>query len=629
MAINILAPGVYSSIRDLSAFVDNQPSTTGFIAMICESGPDNELIRVTNNTFNSVFGVPNLNYTHSSTFGMGPYVASSFLEESNNLYVIRCLPTTATYSNLYITTSSLLLDSTNGIPVDSSGATSNQSITCSYKTVASLNTKADVTGELSTGIDDTSASGYTLVAFTGLGRGEYYNNILIDINQHPNTGLAGVRQDLYIVDIYKLQKYTTRLTSADATSGGNAYDDYSLAETFEISFDPDAKDQSTESIFIEDIINTYSNLVRVYTNRVILKEMVRRNTAFADSTAVNGHLTINFAEGFVQSHTTAAGNFDISYGIQMASGSSGAMFTQYGLDGTGAGASYAGNLLAKAYQGTLESATDGTGRLIDEVLDVENFRFDVVLDAGYPINVKTQIGNLAIIRKDCLAVLDNGDHKTATAALATRQSSDSTSTLAFNSAFISLYEPYSKVYDLFTGSDIWVPPSYHVSRIIGFNDNSTEVWYPLAGFNRATVNTIKELRYNPSLGDRESFIKYQLNPIVRFGIGYSLFSQRTTLRQTSALQEIHIARLQMFIDRALKDFCRNYIFELNDEQTRSEIRKEINIFLSEIKSKRGLDSYTISTPVDEYDIKRRRISVNISLTPVRSVEQIYLTYSLN
>ena len=619
MGLNILAPGVYSSITDLSTFVNTAPGTTGFIAVITESGRDNQLVLVDRARYFQEFGNPNLNYTNDKRFGIGPYVADNFLTESNNLYVIRCMPTAATYANIFITTTSTLDD------LDSSGNVDDQDITCEIDSLASLSTMSLVEAGLSSGIDDTSAAGYNLVAFRGLGRGEYYNNVLIDVNKHPNSGLLGVRQDLYIIDVYLRQKYTNRLTTGDTTNSGYAYADYTLVETFEVSFDPDAKDELFDSLFVEDVVNNYSNLIRVTAQKTILQEIARRSKLDVSG----GYLDIDFSAGFVRSHTNSSDDFQLTYGNPLANGDHGGLFTRYGINTDTTSAAYPGNLLAKAYSGILPSAFDGTGSPLVGVLDTENYQFDVVFDAGYPSDesaVKTAIVELASVRRDCLAIIDNGEHYTAAAAIANRTEGD---TFAYNTPFASIYEPYTKVRDNYLGTDIFMPPSYHVAKIIGYNDRTTEIWYPLAGFNRAVINSIKEMRYNPSLADRENFIKYQINPIVKFGIGYALFSQRTTLRKSSALQEIHIIRLQMHIDRLLRNFCTNFIFELNDEETRSQIRKEINVLLSEIKTKRGLKSFSISTPSSEYDIKRRRISVNIILEPTRSVEQIHLSYAIN
>ena len=87
-----VSPGVFVSIVDLSEYVRNVPSTIGFVPIICESGPDNELIATNGEDFYKVFGEPDIKYA-GRTWGQGPYVAHSFLQQSDSLYVMRCLPT--------------------------------------------------------------------------------------------------------------------------------------------------------------------------------------------------------------------------------------------------------------------------------------------------------------------------------------------------------------------------------------------------------------------------------------------------------------------------------------------------------------------------------------------------------
>lgn len=611
MAINILAPGIISEVKDLSDYVETTPSTSGLIAMICEQGPDNQLVRVTRQTFYEYFGEPNISYTNDYNYGMGPYVASQFLEESNNLYVMRCLPSTAEFSNLFITTTTSLVsvDATTGLP------SSAQSITCDTSSFDNMNVKVELESQLSALTD---LSGYTLVGFYGVGRGEFYNNYQIDLNKHPlNGNPADNRLDLYVIDIYKKQSFTNRFSTADGS--GSTYVDYALVESFDVSFNPESKDPAGVSQFIEDVVNNYSKHLRCVASKAVLKEIYTRQTL--DNTGLQ--LTIDFSEGFVKSHsfTSSFGTINAGYGINLAYGSTGGMFTQYGLTTDTTALFHPKQLLARAYSGLLESYDDSS-LTVSEVIDTENFSFDVVLDAGYPTDVKTQIVNLANVRRDCLAIVDSLDNKTANLAIADRTSALS----GFNTPYAALYEPYTKVYDKFTGKDLWVPPSFHVAKVLGFSDRTTEVWYPLAGFNRAVIQSIKEMRYNPALGDRENFIKWQINPIVKFNEGYSIFSQRTTMKKTSAQNDINVVRLTIFIDKALRNFCNNYIFEINDSETWTEISEEINKFLREVKSRRGLESFSVSVGATEWDKKARRVNVDITFTPVRAIEQIHLTY---
>lgn len=280
--------------------------------------------------------------------------------------------------------------------------------------------------------------------------------------------------------------------------------------------------------------------------------------------------------------------------------------------------------LEQAYSGLLlnpKATITATSVYVDEILDTENVFFNLVYDAGYPTDVKTAITTLCTTRRDCVGILDNGDNTTVNNALDTR-----TDDHTYNTFYVALYEPYNKVSDPFTGEDIWFSPIYHMSYIIPRNDNVAELWFAAAGFNRAAINNIKELRYNPRLGQRDQLYLKQLNPIVRFSQGYVVWGQLTSQAKPSALQDLNIVRLVLYCKRAIEQFCRFFIFEQNDQITWGQVSGQIVEFLEVIKAKRGLDSYNVEVGATEYERKRKTFHVNVILNPTRVVERIELNF---
>jgi len=245
----------------------------------------------------------------------------------------------------------------------------------------------------------------------------------------------------------------------------------------------------------------------------------------------------------------------------------------------------------------------------------------MVFDCGYEDDVKTSISTLVQTRRDCVALMDNGDNSTFNASITAREN-----THVFNNYYCALYESYNKIYDTFTGQDIWVSPIYHMSYLAPRNDNVSELWYAIAGFNRTAIDTIKELRYNPKLGQRDQLYLKQLNPIVKFSQGYAPFSQLTTQAKASAMQDLNIVRLVLYIKRAFEQFCRYFIFEMNDAITWSKVSNQMTAFLEVVKQKRGLYSYSVSVGATDYEKKTKQFHANIVLEPTRVVEKINLNF---
>lgn len=637
-----ISPGVYTKIIDLSTYVQAVPSSIGFIPMLTEKGRDNELLFLGGRSeLISEFGEPSIT-KYGKNYGQGPYEAYNFLGESGALYVIRCLPTDATFSN---------------IRLDYTATDTTATISITY--VDSVNTKAEIKSNL-------TANAASICMLYPIGRGEYYNKIGVRITEYSNPLDEGV----YVLDIYEKQ------------SDG----DDVIIESFEVSFDPNAKDNSGDSLFISYILETYSSVLRAemlktgdasysdgYTNtaKVFDKNI---GTVEIDVTEASAYITDNkqdFSDwegagtgsyviitmdgtgnklwgwlgaaggdddqscavymdknlttrGWNGNNATYNDNSTITYVIKKNYASMAQAFTssdpvplKKGSDGSLLDASgdldtsIATQVLSQAYAGTL----------VEEVLDTENYYFSLVFDAGYPSNVKTSISSLVQTRRDCVAILDNGDNASYTTSMTTRQN-----THTFNTYYVALYEEYNKVYDIFTGTDVWFSPVYHMSYILPRNDTVAELWYAAAGFNRASIDSIKELRFNPRLGQRDQMYMKQLNPIVHLREGFAPFSQLTSQARASALQDLNIVRLILYCKVALERYCRGFLFEQLDEITMSQISGGIIEFLEDIKKRRGLYSYSVSVYATPYQKKRKTCSVDIMLEPVRTLEKIELNF---
>lgn len=628
-----LAPGVYVKIVDLSTYVQNVPSTIGFMSVITEMGPDNQLLKTNRRDFYLDYGDPNITYSNAA-YGQGPYIASSFLDQSDSFYIIRALPdgidvldndglptgvvAFAKYSNLAL----IGIVDTNPspvgvIPLDST-ANIEAVIYSGLKSKSEIEAQLLSTSPLSVGAS--AEEEVTFCIFYGIGRGEYYDNFQIRLTRHANPYAKGV----YILDIYRRQK------ADDVNDEGQLVPSYGIIETFMVSFNPTALDESGKTMFIEDVVNKYSRYIRIACNSQYCKLKaevydLEWDTYLATRNAIIQDIRDAIAEGDAVAEAAARAAlaalvepsfFDAPFvdgAISMGEGSTD-LFDEAGFRN-----GVAKSCLIKAYSGTI------TNPLTDEPeegpLNVEDIYFSLVFDGGYPTDVKMWIVNLVKTRGDCVAILDNGDNATAAAALLERQDSN-----PYNTRYAALYEAYSKVYDTFTGRDIWLSPVYHMANIIPFTDNTTEIWYAAAGFNRATIASIKELRYSPNLGQRDDFYLNQLNPIVKFNVGYTVFSQLTTQRRPSALQDINIIRTVLYIKRALEQYCRFYIFEFNDEETWTSVSQDISKFLKQVQNKRGLTSFTVNVSADEYQIQAKEFQVDITLVPKRVVERIYLNF---
>ncbi len=644
-----VSPGVFTKIIDLSTFIQNVPSTIGFACGFSKKGRDNELIFIgSRSDFISEWGDPDIR-DYGKNYGQGPYVAYNHLGESGALYWMRLLPDDAAFSN---------------IRIDSTLADATSSISITY--VESINTYAEIQSNLAT-------DGNTKpVAFLyPIGRGGFYNSLGIRLTVHSNPTLTGV----YVLDIYEkqsdgddviIESFDVSFDPYAVDSAGDSIFIKSMLETYSSMLRAEMSLTSgeytdgyklTSKIFDKDIgtvtVVLTSGSATIDDNKqdfgdwqtdpetgnaayVVSAKDAKGNeiwgwlglaNALTDDSEINVFPDRSLTGG-TQGWNGATGTFDtasvISYEVKMSHANLAEPFAssepkplRKGSEGSLVDA--AGDLDTAEAEELLESGYSGL--IDDRILDPENNYFTLVYDAGYPADVKTAISTLCQTRRDCVGILDNGDNSTVNLALSTR-----TDTNTFNTFYVSLYECYNKVSDPFTGEDVWFSPVYHMSYLIPRNDNVAELWFAPAGFQRAAIDSIKELRYNPSLGQRDQLYLKQLNPIVKFAAGYVVWGQLTSQAKASALQDLNVTRLVLYCKRAIEQFCRFFIFEQNDQITWGQVAGSVTEFLEMIKSKRGLDNYSVEVGATDYEKKTKKFHVNITLQPTRAVEQIELNF---
>lgn len=372
-------------------------------------------------------------------------------------------------------------------------------------------------------------------------------------------------------------------------------------ESFVVAFDPEAYDTDGNSIFIVDVINKYSEYISVYWDRetyLKIKDFTPFETIFPMSSPV----TYTFAEG------------NDGYGFV------GNTETEFINPTTNrVNADLANILLQSGYNGTSNNNIEVPDDLI---YNTDNLYLPVVYDAGYPKIVKDAANFLVETRQDGVLISDAGDFKNADKTVEARTGDSAVYT--YNNRLMAMYAPYSQVYDGYTATYKWVPPEYHMAQMLAANDKLYQVWYPSAGYNRGMIDNITKLRFNCNLKDRDNFYLNQINPIVQFAVGYTVWGQLTSQRKSQKMSDLNVVRTVLYIKRAVEQFLKYYIFELNNSDTWTEMNKQINDFLSQVQTQKGIESYTLDIGATEYEKTRKACHCIIGVVPSQCIERIYV-----
>jgi len=188
------------------------------------------------------------------------------------------------------------------------------------------------------------------------------------------------------------------------------------------------------------------------------------------------------------------------------------------------------------------------------------------------------------------------------------------------------------------GSEVVVPASHMMLRVMAQNDNIAYPWYAPAGFTRGTVTNASAVGYLDSndefvpvsltQGQRDVLQQNNVNPIANIpNRGLVAFGQKTRQATTSALDRINVARLVNYVRYQADQLAQPFLFEPNDTVTRGAVKDAFDAFLAELVTLRGLNDFLVV--VDESNNTPARIDANelwidIAIQPIKSVEFIFI-----
>ena len=207
-------------------------------------------------------------------------------------------------------------------------------------------------------------------------------------------------------------------------------------------------------------------------------------------------------------------------------------------------------------------------------------------------------------------------------------------TAAINSSYCAVYWPHVKVFSTFDGKDRWFDPSIFGARQMAFTDAVADSWFAPAGFRRGRLTKPSETEVKLNQGDRDSLYSggNVVNPIVNFPQqGITIFGQRTTQRNPTALDRINVRRLMIYIRKVILLATQRFVFEPNDEFTWAQIEGVLNPFLDDIRRRRGITEFrvvcdeTVNTPLR---VDRNELWTKVLIKPTKTAEILIFEINL-
>ena len=453
---------------------------------------------------------------------------------------------------------------------------------------------------------------------------------------HDDTGNFADWQESFIVNgVSKASNYAGLFDRAPGTSnhvltrnGNTSIND----EVHIVVVDADGKFSNTPGTVLERYahVSLVTDAKDEQGNSNYIKDVIRNNSQYIYATG-------QFAEIQNTASPPAATNWETaSVNVSVGTTAFDPIGEPYSVDLVGGVAS---NSTSNGNSATARYTADSKGYGI--LRDTEQYDVSILI-AGEMTNAQQidLIDNVAEYRKDAVVVIspstDTGIKSVITSNTTQSAKADAVADtwlgtgINKSSSYAIADSGYKRMYDRYSDTYRSIPLNGDIAGLIAQTEATRDAWFSPAGFQRGNIKNVVKLYFNPDQNSRDTIYKAGANPVVSFpGQGTLLYGDKTLYQKPSAFDRINVRRLFIVLEKAISRAAKQFLFEFNDEFTRSAFRGMVNPFLANIKSRRGVTDFLVvcdSTNNTADVIDRNEFVGDIYIKPARSINFIQLNF---
>lgn len=199
-----------------------------------------------------------------------------------------------------------------------------------------------------------------------------------------------------------------------------------------------------------------------------------------------------------------------------------------------------------------------------------------------------------------------------------------------NSNYCCSYANWAFTNDKVLNRGVWIPMSGFAAANMGNTDSNFYPWFAPAGFTRGLLSGIQDLAFYPKQKERDQLYTIGLNPVANFpNEGFVIFGQKTMQAKPSAFDRINVRRLFLYLQKAVLNTSKYFVFEPNTLFTRTQVMNVLRPIFEEVKNTQGMYDYLIVC--DERNntpdvIDRNELVIDIYIKPTRAAEFILVNF---
>lgn len=555
--------------------------TALFAPIFSSKGRDNVVREYTESqNFVYDYGEPNM-----AKYGQQNYNVIDWLNAKGRAYVLRLLPADARFANLMV---SAKLSEENGKKA------------VSFRSVSKDSGVSSV-GAITASFENAPEGEVPLFAVIPYGRGSGYNGI-------------GVKFDLTkdFDKTYNFRTYNVRVYEKDVTGA-----DVLVEGPFRVSFYKGAKSTSQESLYFADVLNKYSKKVRIIDNADAFEKITTH--VLGDDTTTDPRL-VDILAGIPADTETP--QTPLENAVWMSSA------LEAGTEGHDADAADFNRIhfLENGFDGVIDDTVkekllaDAFNGLVDkEVYDIEQYNFDVVLDANYSKAIKYRAAQFVQSREDCMFFADCNFQGDVEQTINFRKEQ-----FTVSSYLVAIFAQHGEIFDTYGGGPIKVTSTYLLASKVPEIDRTQGVHWTFVGPRRGIVSGIEKINFFPTEQEKENLYQQKINYIERDPRKTNFGSQLTSQVKNSALSDISHVRTLLKIRRACSLICKDYRMEFNDASTHQALSYELNSYLAQWVGNRACTECSATVSATEYEKLQRIARVTISIKFTGILERIQL-----
>ena len=196
--------------------------------------------------------------------------------------------------------------------------------------------------------------------------------------------------------------------------------------------------------------------------------------------------------------------------------------------------------------------------------------------------------------------------------------------------FSAVYFPDVTIEDPINNRPVTVPASIAVMGALAYNDSVAYPWFAPAGFNRAALDFVTNVKVRLNQADRDELYEARINPIATFPqAGFVIFGQKTLQLAKSALDRVNVRRMLLEVKRIIVNIANRIVFEQNTPQTRARFVSQVTPLLATIQSQQGIDQFKVVMDASnntQEDIENNILNGRIVVVPTRAVEFVAIDF---